>query len=212
MASKKALPEISVDKVRSSALVLNAKESLRLRAEIASLEDQLAAAKKNMADLAEVIRHKEETEKDKYIGLVRIIDPDQSPVQVQFKIQGGALALSDGDTLDHYFKSSRPMLFEKDLVVNGITDPDALIKEFRDRGANPWDVLELKVKKDLDRAVASSPHVVKEEAYLPKEGFLATCNEVMHTWEEGAKAYMAKYLVQVLNPVVDLGKKGKSAQ
>lgn len=210
MASKKALPEISVDKVRSPALVLNAKEALQFRAEIASLEDQLAAVKKNMADLAEGIRHKEAADNGQYIGLVRIVDPDQSPVQVQFKVQGGALELSEGESLDHYFKASRPMLFEKDLVVTGITDPDALIKEFRDRGANPWDILELKVKKDLDRAVGSSPHVIKEEAYLPKEGFLATCNEVMHTWADGAKAYMAKYLAQVLNPVVDLGKKGKA--
>jgi len=206
-AKKKALPEISVGAPEHADLVQLAKDALALRSQIAELTSRETEAKKAIAEKAGLIRTVEETAKGNYVGLIRITDADQTPSQVQFKVTGGALALEEGTALDEMLGSARPMLFEKDVAVTGVTNPDALIAEIRARNMNPWDFLDISVKKNLDRSVADSVHVTKEEAYLPKEGFLATLNEVKHTFDDKAKEYLKAYLAQVLKPAVDLGKK-----
>jgi hypothetical protein len=204
---KKGLPEITVSAPDHSNIVRKAKEALAFRSQLADLTAKEAESKEAVANLAKIIRIAEEADQNNYIGLIRITDPDMTPCQVQFKMSGGALALEEEDTLNAHFGAGRPLLFEKDMVVTGVINPDALIAEIRARGQNPWDVLEIKVKKNLDQMVATSEHVTKEEAYLPKEGFLATLNEIKHTLGDKAKEYVTRYLIQVLKPTVDLGKK-----
>jgi hypothetical protein len=199
---KKGLPEITVN---TPEIISKAKEALEIRRQLADLTARETAVKKDLADLATVARVTEET--NQYIGLVRIVDESITPCQVQFKITGGALALEEGPVLDQHFGAGRPMLFERDVVITGAVNPDALIAEIRARNQNPWDYLELKVKKGLDRALADSPNVTKEEAFLPKEGFLATLNEIKHTFSQEAKSYISQFLAVVLKPAVDLGKK-----
>jgi hypothetical protein len=200
---KKALPEMSVS---SGEIVQMAKELLSARAQLSELTTKETELKKQIADLASIIRANEEASKGNYIGLIRITDADQTPSQVQFKMCGGTLAPSDLPSLDGHFGSARPMLWEKDVTV-GVINPDSLITEIRDRNQNPWDFLDIKVKKGLDRSLADSPNVTKEEVYAPKEGFLATCNEVKHTFTPEAKEYLRVYLETVLRPAVDVGKK-----
>ena len=202
--SKKALPEYTTSQPE---LVAMAKQILAYRAEIADLEKKEGDLKKSLIEHAEQIRLRQQGEKNQYIGLVKVVDADMSPVQVQFKICGGALALEQGPVLDRLFCAARPMLFEKDVAITGITDPDALITEIRDRGQNPYDYLDITVKKNLDRALADSPNVTKLEGYLPKEGFLATLNEIAHAMGDDAKAYINKYIGEVLKPSVSAGHK-----
>jgi hypothetical protein len=206
--SKKALPEITVTKVTNAGLVAKAAEALALRTRIAELTAQETELKKALADAAVIVRRTEEG-KGNYIGLVKITDAEQSTVQVQFKIQNGALRVepeSEATLLAHY-GSARPLFFEKDVVITSIPDPDALIADLKAKGQNPWDLLELKVKPGVDRALASSPHIIKDEAFLPVEGFLATSNEMKHTFSKEAKAFHTEYLERVLKPAVSLGNK-----
>ena len=204
-AKKKALPEIKVSAPEYQPLVDQVKKALDLRAQIAALSTEETEAKKGIADQAKAIREAEEA-KGNYIGLVRVTDEDQSPGQIQFKIAGQcAVAVEDLPALDTFFGSARVMLFEKDVAIESILDPLALIKEIQDRGQDPLDFLDIKVKKGLDRALADSPNVVKVEAYLPKEGFLATINEIANTFTDSAKEWVKNYLAKVLSTAVNLG-------
>lgn len=205
--SKKSLPEVVVSKQSHPELVEITRKALSLRSQIAALETDEKAAKVRIAELAEGVRRKEEREKSNYVGLVKITDEGMAPAQVQHKMTSAALAITEGETLDHHFNSARPMLWEKDMVVTGVSDPDALLTELRAKGQNPWDLLELKVKSGVDRALESSSNVIKEEAFLPMEGFLATLNEIKHTFTPEAKEYLSKYLETVLKATVSLGHK-----
>jgi hypothetical protein len=203
---KKGLPETTVTKEINPGIIGLAKRALRLRSVISNLTAEMDQKKEALVNECATVRKAEEA-KGEYIGLIRITDPDITPCQIQYKMTGGALALEEGETLDRLFGAGRPMLFEKDVVVTGCIDPDALIAEMRAQGKNPWDFLEIHVKKDMDKIVATSAHVTKEEAYLPKKDFLATLNDIKHTLVAEAKEYINKYLAQVLKPTVDLGKK-----
>lgn len=207
MAAKKtALPSINVNKDTHPVLVATAAEALNVRSQLTDLTTREEQLKTNLKADTDAIRLNEQA-KGNYIGLVKITDPSQAAVQVQYKITGGALDLDQAEALDHFYGSARTLLFEKDLVVTNITDPAALIAEIIARGQNPWDFLDIKVKKGLDRAFIDSPNVTKVEAFLPKEGFLATTNEVFDTFTEKTVEYHNNYLATVLKPVVTLGSK-----
>jgi hypothetical protein len=205
-AKKKGLPELICTKETHPALVEFAREALNIRAKVAELQAQEDALKTQISDWAKTARVSEET-KANYIGLIKIVAEEQQASQVQFKISNGGLAESEGPVLDGHFGAARTLLFEKDVAVNAIVNPDALIAEMKSKGQNPWDFLDIKVKKDLDRAFESSPNVTMDKAFLPMEGFLATLNEIKHTLSSDAKAYIAKYLEAALKPSVSLGHK-----
>jgi hypothetical protein len=206
MAAKKGLPEFSVNAKSHPGLVEVTKEALDIRSQIANLETKEKNAKTKMSEQASAIRVTEET-KGNYIGIVKVTDEGMNPSQIQFRMTNAAIDLEQGPTLDAHFGAARPMLWSKDMVVTGITDPSALIEEMKARGQNPWDYLEIKVRPGLDANFRESPNVVKGEAYLPVEGFLATVNEFKHTFSAAAKAFLKEYLREVLKPSVSLGHK-----
>lgn len=205
--SKKALPEVVVSKQSHPELIEVTRKALSLRSQIAALETEEKAAKTRIAELAEGVRRKEEREKSNYVGLVKITDEGMSPAQVQHKMCSAALAVTEGETLDHHFNSARPMLWEKDISQATIINPDALLTELREKGQNPWDFLELQLKDNADLALKSSPNMAFKEDYFPVEGFLATLNEIKHTFTPEAKEYLSKYLETVLKATVSLGHK-----
>jgi hypothetical protein len=205
--SKKGLPEITCTKDTHPELVAAAKEALSLRAQIAELQVKEDTLKTKIANLAGFTRVAEETNKTNYVGLVKIVDENQATAQVQFKICNGGLAETEGPVLDGHFNSARTLLFEKDYAVQNILDSDALLAEMKARGQNPWDYVELHVRKDLDRAFKDSPNVTVDKAFLPFEGFLATLNEIKHTLTPDARAYISKYLEACLKASVSLGHK-----
>jgi len=202
-AKKKALPDYSTS---DAALVALAKSALETRNKISLLEAELATAKKDLGDKAKLLRESKETEGN-YIGLIRIVEGEQSPCQVQFKILNGSLAITDKAMLDEFLGTASGLLFAKDSAVDEIIDPAQVIAWLVAKGIDPWTVLELKVKKDMDAIVLECPHLTKVEAMMPREGFLATCNEYVHTFSANAKEFLKKYLVKVLSVAVDLGKK-----
>jgi len=202
-AKKKSLPEHSTT---NPELVTLAKTALELRNKISLLEADLATAKKDLGDKAKELRATEEAGGN-YVGLIRIADGEQSPCQVQFKIMNGSLAITDKAKLDDFLGAASGLLFAKDSAVDEIIDPAALIAWLVAKGIDPWTVLELKVKKDMDAIVLECPSLTKVEAMMPREGFLATCNEFVHTFSENAKTFLKNYLVKVLSVAVDLGKK-----
>jgi len=206
MAKKKGLPEVIVTKATHPDLVKKAGEVLAIHTQIADLTAQETQIKKDLVETATAIRQSEES-KGNYVGLVKICDADQATAQVQFKILDGAIPIDQEQTLNIYYGSARPFFFEKEVVITAISNPDALLADLKSQGQNPWDLLELKVKTGVDRALASSPHVIKDEAFLPVEGFLATTNEMKHTFSKDAKAFHADYLKDVLKPAVSLGNK-----
>jgi hypothetical protein len=205
--SKKGLPEITITKDTHPTLVMLAREALALRAQISEIQTKEDTLKTQIAEQAGVVRAGEESNKTNYVGLVKVVDEGQSASQVQFKVCSGGLAETEGPVLDGHFGSARTMLFEKDYAVQSIIDPEALIADMKAKGQNPWDYVDLTVKKDLDRAFKDSPHVTVDQAFLPVEGFLATLNEIKHTLTPEAKTYIAKYLAACLKPAVSLGHK-----
>ena len=207
-AKKKALPEIAVGAPQHADLVRLAKDALAVRAQIADLTTREIELKKQIAEKASVIRVHEEQANGNYVGCVRITDADQSPCMVQFKMCGGALDLDQEANLDALFGSARTMLWDRDAAVQDVINPAGVIAECQGRGQNPWDYLDVKVKKGLDRAFLGSSNVTMVEAFLPKEGFLATCNDTKHTFpKKEATEFLAAYTLQALKPAVDLGKK-----
>ena len=207
MATKvTALPEVSVN---SGAIVESAGKAVEVRSKIADLSTEEKELRTFIEDASKEVRAEEQL-KGNYIGLIRITGKELPPVRVEFRINNGALNVNEEDTLNTLYGASRPLLFEREKAVTQITDPDALIKELVALGKNPWDYLDIKVKSGLDRAVTDFPSVVSVEAFLPKKGFLATLNEILHTLSDDAKAYTGKYLDKVLNPTVVIGTKGKA--
>jgi len=203
---KKGLPEFTVNKDSHPEIVAAAKEALDLRSQIADLETKEKAARARVAELGKQIRLAEQG-KGNYIGIVKITDTDMTPVQVQHKMSDAALDLEEGPTIDHHFGAARPMLWDKDIAITGVSNPDALLQECRDKNLNPWDLVTLTVKPGVDRTFTESPNVVKKEAYLPIEGFLATINEVKNSLGPEAKIYLHKYLEAVLKATVSAGHK-----
>lgn len=219
-AKKKALPEVINN---NPELITLAKTALELRNQIANLEGELALAKKDLADKAKVVRELEETN-GKYVGLIRIVDGEQSPCQVQFKIVNGALAMSDQDKSRGFLGAAFDLLFGKDSAVDKVLRPAALIAWLIAKGLDPWQYIEIKVKKGMDKFILDAPSmdanewhedmtvpegilITKAEALMPREGFLATCNEFAHTFTDSAKSFLKNYLSKVLSIAVDLGKK-----
>ena len=205
MTTKKdGLPEMNV----STGLLADlASKLVHVRSDIAGLQTFEKDHKKGIEDEAKNVRTVEEA-KGSFIGLIKIMTEGATPVQVQFKIQNGALALSDEANLDNLFGAARPLLFERDHAVTEVVDPGALIDELKSSGKNPWDYLNVSVKPGLDRAVCQSPSVVATEAFLPKKGFLNTLNEIAHTLKAEAKDYIQTYLGKCLKPTVVVGSKG----
>ena len=119
----------------------------------------------------------------------------------------GALDLDEAETLQQLFGPSLNLFFERDIAIANIHDPGGLVKEIQDRGQDPWTLLQVSVRKNMDRAIAHSPYATTVEAFLPLDGFLATYNEVSKSLSEEAKGYVAQYLAAVLQGAVDLGKK-----
>ena len=125
-------------------------------------------------------------------------------------MENGALAVDEGKNLDMLYGTARPLLFQKERVVNEIVDPMALIKELIDAGKNPFDYIDIAVRKGMDHVLVESKNVTSGEAYLPKEGFLNTLNEIKNTLSDNAKTYTKEYLNNTLKPRVVLGTKGKA--
>ena len=205
---RKSLPEISVSE---GSIVNYAKRMAGLRAQIATLQEQEDQASGNIRTEAEVLRQAE-VKNNNFIGLIRIVDNSLAPVRCEFRItKNGALAIDDEKKLDGLFGASRPLLFGKEKVITEITDPTALIEEIKARGQNPWDYLNVSVKTGLDRALADSKHVVSQEAFLPKQGFLSTMNDIAPTMKPEGLSWVKEYLKTVLAAVVSMTKaKGDS--
>lgn len=208
MARKKAgLPEVSVKAPEHQELVQLAASALDLQTQISSLSTQLAEKKAAMVEKAKAIRQAALREKGEQLGLVRITGENQSPTQVQFKIVDGALDLEEAETLERLFGPSLNLFFERDIAIANIHNPGGLVQELQSRDQDPWTILQVSVRKNLDRAIAHSPHATTVEAFLPLEGFLATYNEVSKSLSPEAKDYVSQYLAAVLQGAVDLGKK-----
>jgi hypothetical protein len=86
----------------------------------------------------------------------------------------------------------------------------ALILELTAQGKNPFDFLDISVKKDMDVVLADSKNVATSEAILPKKDFLCTLQDVKASLSVDAKAFTKYYLDEALKPRVILGTKGKA--
>lgn len=113
------------------------------------------------------------------------------------------------DNLDKLFGDARPELFEKAEVVDKITGPDTLIETLKKAGINPWDYLNLSVKRDMDTSLIKKTDkgIETAEAILPKRGLLAKLPNLVKAFSEEAKLYLKEYLKLALRPTVVLGTK-----
>ena len=207
MATKKeGLPEINID---NGQIVDEAKQAVEARSKIAELTTVEKQHSHEIAVLAEGLRQ-EEVSREKYIGIVRVTNSELPPVRVEFRMENSPLDISEEQNLDAIYGSARPLLFQREMAVNEIIDPTALIKELVDSGKNPWDYLSLSVRNGMDHVLVESKNVASGEALLPKEGFLNTLNEIKNTLTPDAKEYTKAYLDKALKPRVVLGTKGKA--
>ena len=214
---KSALPVMNLNEKTAPALAAIAAEAQANRAQLTDLSTKEDQFKADLSNNTDALRLSEQT-KGNYVGVFKITNGDCAAVQVQYKIQntgkdrdGNAVKKGFGPdqlpTLDHFYGPTRTLLFEKTLEVTAITDALALIAEIQARGQNPMDFLDISLKKGLDRAVADSPNVTTVEMYMPKDGFLATSNELVSTWNDATKEFHNNYLGMMLKPAVTLGSK-----
>ena len=209
MAKKESLPELIVS---TGDIVLKAQDALLARSKASEAVAEEDHAKDRVKTEAVVLRINE-TDKSNYIGLIRIITGQDVPsVRVEFRINNGALDVGEEAKLDTLFGVSKPELFERAKVITEITAPDALVKDLKAWGLNPWDYLELRVKDEAGLiAQQQNGNLLccfnTAEAILPKKGFLTRLNEIATTLSKGAKDYINVYLDNVLKPTVVLGTK-----
>lgn len=207
MALKKAItPEISIDK---GLIVGFAKKALEARAEAAEYTTIEKQQSELIAKHGELLRQEEIT-RDMYIGVVRITAENQAPVRVEFRLENCALDVSEEANLSAIYGPQRPVIFQREKIVNEIIDPLALVQEIIAAGKNPFDYLDLSVRKGMDHVIVESKNVTSGEAFLPKEGFLGKLNEIKHTMSAEAKEYTKNYLMGAIKPRVVLGTKGKA--
>ena len=207
MASKKAdTPEISVDK---GLIVDLAKEALAARASAAEFTTIEKQHSELIAQQGELLRQ-EEISRDQYIGVVRITGEQQAPVRVEFRMENGALDVSEETNLNAIYGAQRSVIFQREKIVNEIINPMGLVQELVNAGKNPFDYLDLSVRKGMDHVIVESKNVTSGEAFLPKEGFLGKLNEIKHTMSSEAKEYTKNYLMGAIKPRVVLGTKGKA--
>jgi len=205
-AKKSAVPEKSID---SGELVELAMKALTFRSQAAEATTQEKATSEEIARKGEHER-REEIKCNNYIGMIRITGKDQSPIRVEFRLENGALDVSEEANLDALYKGSRPVLFKREKVVTEILDPLALLQGLIDEGKNPFDFLELKVRDGMDHVLVESKNVTSAEAFLPTEGFLSTIEGIKGSLSDDAKTFTQNYLEGALKPRVVLGTKGKA--
>ncbi len=206
MAKKPNAPEKNVD---TGELVDLAKQALEARAKAAEFTTVEKARSEEIGTKAEALR-RQEVEQGNYIGIVRVTHADQQPIRVEFRLENGALAVTEEANLDAIYKGSRPVLFKREKVVTEILDPIELIRELMAAGKNPFDFLELKVREGMDHALVESRHVTNAEAFLPVDGFLNTIEGIKGSMSDDAKTFTKNYLQGALKPRVVLGTKGKA--
>lgn len=206
MATKKGLPEVSLN---AGAIVDEAKKAIEARSKVAEFSTVEKQHSEEVSKLA-VEKRIDEATRNNFIGVVRVTGDDLPPVRIEMRMENGALDISEEGNLDAIYGSSRPLLFGREKVVTAITDPAALLKELLESGKNPFDYLDVSVKKGMDHVIAESKNVTAGEAFLPKEGFLSTLNDIKHTLTDDAKEYTKAFLETALKPRVVLGSKGKA--
>lgn len=198
-----ALPEITISDGPMAAL---ADTMVDFKAQIGELETRLKTAKEELAEQASVHRTTL-AEKDDYIGMIRITGK-QAPVRVEFRTNKSkaALDLDQAPVLDELYGASRMLLWEKDMVITGVTDPAQLIIDLQKAGLNPYEYLNVSVKPGMERIVADkSKTVVVFEAFTPVKGCLNTVRDIIHTWSTAAKDYFRAYTAQALEPYITTG-------
>jgi len=204
---KKPLPEINVD---SGVMVTTARSLVDVRSEIAERQTKEKQFKEQLSEEADKIREDQENAGN-YIGIIRVTGEEIPPVRVEFRMKDGALEVGQEQTLDKLFKAARPMLFGREKLVTGVTDPAKLVEDLSKQGRNPWDFLEVSVKKGMDRVVSEwSDAVTAQEAFVPRGGFLAILNDVANTLTADAKSWLRKYLSKAISTVPVLGTRGKA--
>jgi hypothetical protein len=207
MASKKSnAPEKNIN---SGEMVTLAQKALEARAKAAEYTTVEKATSEEISKKAEHER-REEIGRGNYLGIIRITGENQSPVRVEFRLENGALNVSEEANLDALYMGSRPVLFKREKIVTEITNPLTLIQELIAKGKNPFDYLELKVRDGMDHALVESKNVTSAEAFLPTEGFLSTIDGIKGSMSEEAKTFTKNYLEGALKPRVVLGTKGKA--
>ena len=150
-----------------------------------------------------------EASKDNFVGLLHLKSDELNlPVRVEMRMNGGALDVTEEPVLDKHFGQDRPALFELVEVVDVIISPDDLINALRNDGVNPWDYLQLTVKKDKDAVVIAKSGgigITIAKAFLPRDGFLALLNRMAKRLSVEARTYIKAYLKQTLKPTVVVG-------
>jgi hypothetical protein len=207
MAYKKSnVPEKNID---SGELVELSRKALEARAKAAEFTTIEKLMTEEIGKKAEHER-RQEIDRNSYIGIIRITGNNQQPIRVEFRLENGALDVSNEKSLDALYKGSRPVLFKREKIVTEIIDPLALIQDLINANKNPFDYLELKVRKDMDHALVDSKNVTTAEAFLPTDGFLTTIEGIKNTMSDDAKTFTKNYLQEALKPRVVLGTKGKA--
>ena len=211
MATKKAatvkastaLPEHSTSEIEFLEPMRDAVKARQTAATAKIAEDQ---ARERIEQHAVTCRETLEKE-GRYIGLIRVVDPEQQSNRIEFRVHNGSLAVTEGPTLDKLYGPLRPQLFEKASVVTEVHDPAALYKALVEAGQDPWSVLKVSVKDGMDGLVSKYDGVISAEAYLPKKGMLTRLDEHGPNLSADAKEYTHNYLQVVLKPTVILGTK-----
>ena len=200
--AKTGLPEISVDTIEAKAVAQKASVA---HDNVAVYEKEEKQLKADIATLCEASRETE-TNTGNFIGLVRIVPDEGSPVRCEFRMNADTSPLSDSTDLEGLFGASHSLLFERVKIVTAILDPK---KVLADMGPDAWDYLELRIKEGRDGdVIAKTTAVAYDEALLPKKDFLISLKGIVHTFSDNAKEFLKTYLKQALKPIVTVGGRG----
>ena len=145
----------------------------------------------------------------KVIGTVNVND---SSVRVEFRFKNGALSIDQEELLKKHFGNDFEGLFERGQVVTNIPKPSEMLADMEKAGINPWEYLELRVKKDMDSPFigrVDKQYYSYAEAFLPRKTFMACLATIIKNLGQEAVEFVREYLSKALDPSVVIRKKSE---
>ena len=205
MASKKpTLPEIVVN---SGQIVDDAKRAIEARSKVGEFQTEEDQAKDCIVEQAQTLR-RQEADKGKFIGLVRVTDEELPPVRTEFRLKAKPMDISQKQDIQETYGPAYPVLWEEAKVGVGISDTEKAWNDVKAKGLDPTNYFTLSIKKGMEDAVAElSDAITSGDAIIPVKGFLAELDKL--TLDKEAVAFTRKFLEDNLVPSVVLGSKGK---
>ena len=208
--------------INTGDIVNEAAELVQVKAEKAKLEAREEELRNLIADKAIALRD-EKMNAGEFVHMIRIIN-ERLPVSVSFRVDNKEAKGTSiiPETFEHKLGDTVNILFGKSVVTDGCVPPaegaavgsveESLLADMRTDNRNPWDFLELFVKKGMHEIMAGYPQINSDALYMPREEFLAKCQAYWNSLKPEGQDLLKEYVKTVVKPTVGASAKGNGSK